>query len=129
MEKVLIIVRGIPGCGKSTFAKLLGGKVFTADDYFMVDGVYSWNPEKIGAAHSWCQSECERYMKYELSPAIVANTSTTEKELKPYYDLAEKYGYKVFSVIVENRHNGVNEHNVPEEALQKMIERFTIKLI
>ena len=128
MEKVLIIVRGIPGCGKSTFAKLLGGKVFTADDYHMVDGKYMWTQEKAGAAHVWCQSECERYMKWELSPAIVANTSTTVKELKPYYDLAEKYGYKIFSVIVENRHSGVNEHDVPEETLEKMRNRFDIKL-
>ena len=129
MEKVLIIVRGIPGCGKSTFANLLGGHVFTADDYHMVDDKYVWTREKAGAAHNWCQSECERYMKWELSPAIVANTSTTAKELKPYYDLAEKYGYKVFSIIVENRHGGVNEHNVPEETLKKMVDRFDIKLI
>lgn len=129
MEKVLIIVRGIPGCGKSTFANLLGGHVFTADDYHMVDGKYMWTQEKAGDAHKWCQSECERYMKWELSPAIVANTSTTVKEMKPYYDLAEKYGYKVFSIIVENRHGGVNEHNVPEETLKRMVDRFDIKLI
>ena len=59
----------------------------------------------------------------------VANTSTTMKEMQPYYDLAEKYGYMVFSIVVENRHNGVNEHNVPEETLKKMVERFDIKLI
>jgi hypothetical protein len=29
---------------------------------------------------------------------------------------------------VENRHGGVNEHNVPEEVLTKMRERFEIKL-
>jgi hypothetical protein len=35
----------------------------------------------------------------------------------------------VFSIVVENRHNGVNEHNVPEETLKKMVDRFDIKLI
>jgi hypothetical protein len=46
----------------------------------------------------------------------------------PYYDLAKKHGYRVFSVIVENRHEGVNSHDVPEETLQKMRSRFDIKL-
>ena len=48
--------------------------------------------------------------------------------MKPYYELAEKYGYAVFSLIVENRHGGKNVHNVPEETLEKMRNRFEIKL-
>jgi len=32
-------------------------------------------------------------------------------------------------VIVENRHGGENEHDVPEETLKKMLDRFSIKLI
>lgn len=46
---------------------------------------------------------------------IVSNTTTTEKELKPYIDLAEEYGYKVVSLIVENRHGNDSIHNVPQE--------------
>jgi len=42
--------------------------------------------------------------------------------------MAEKYGYTVFSLIVENRHGGVNEHGVPEEALERMENRFELKL-
>lgn len=128
MKKILIIVRGIPGCGKSTFAKLLGGYVCTADDFLMKDGVYCWSPEKAGGAHVACQLQVRDYMKKGMSPVIVANTSTTIKEMKPYYELAEEFGYKVFSVIVENRHGGVNEHDVPEETLEKMRKRFNIQL-
>ena len=39
------------------------------------------------------------------------------------------FDYKVFSIIIENRHGGVNEHNVPEEILVKMKDRFETKLI
>jgi len=67
-------------------------------------------------------------MKKEISPIIVANTSTTESELKPYYDLAVIYGYKVFSVIVENRIDTKNIHNVPEETITKMKNKFSISL-
>jgi hypothetical protein len=45
-----------------------------------------------------------------------------------YYKLAEQYGYKVFSIIVENRHGGVNQHGVPADKLEQMKNRFEVKL-
>jgi hypothetical protein len=48
--------------------------------------------------------------------------------MKQYYELADKYGYTVFSLIVENRHGGVNEHGVPKEKLEQMKNRFEVKL-
>ena len=130
MKKYLYIVRGIPGSGKSTFAELIGSEltICTADDYHMVDGVYQWKPENIKKAHAWCQDKAKTLMRTGLTPVVVANTSTTVKEMQPYYDLAEKYGYQVFSIVVENRHGGINTHEVPEEVLEKMKKRFDIKL-
>jgi phenolic acid decarboxylase len=58
----------------------------------------------------------------------VSNTFTQEWEMEPYVKLAEKYDYMVFSVIVENRHVGVNSHDVPEDKLEIMKNRFEIKL-
>ena len=63
-----------------------------------------------------------------LKWVVVSNTFTREWELEPYYELAKKYGYQVHSLIVENRHGGVNEHGVPEDKLQAMKDRFEIKL-
>jgi hypothetical protein len=48
--------------------------------------------------------------------------------MKAYYKLAEQYGYKVFSIIVENRHEGVNQHGVPVDKLEQMKNRFEVKL-
>jgi len=48
MEKNLVIVRGLPGAGKSSFAKLLGSAICTADDYFIKNGKYNWTASKIG---------------------------------------------------------------------------------
>jgi hypothetical protein len=67
-------------------------------------------------------------MRLEHSPVVVSNTFTQEWEMEPYNKLAEKYGYKVFSVIVENRHGGVNTHGVPEDKLEIMKNRFEVKL-
>jgi len=59
---------------------------------------------------------------------VVSNTFTQEWEMESYYKLAEQYGYKVFSIIVENRHGGVNQHGVPADKLEQMKNRFEIKL-
>lgn len=130
MEKILIIARGLPSSGKSTFAKILVEDHFicTADDYHMVGDKYDWKPENVHFAHTQCQIKCENLMLAGAWKIIVANTNTTVKEMQPYYDLALKYGYKVFSIVVENRHNGINDHNVPEETIQKMRNRFDIQL-
>lgn len=133
MKKILYIVRGLPGSGKSTFAKqLVGDKDYRhreADMYFVDrDGNYKFNPSKLKEAHEWCREEIEFVMKYDHPVVAVSNTFTQEWEMKPYYELAEKYGYMVISLIVENRHNGVNDHGVPEDKLTLMKERFEISL-
>ena len=126
--KELILVRGISGAGKSTFAKLLGGKHIEADMYFItINGEYEFDPSQLKYAHQWCQSECERAMGWDLR-IVVSNTFTQEWEMKPYFELAEKYGYRTYSLIVENRHGGVNEHGVPEDKLKIMRARFEISL-
>ena len=100
----------------------------------MKDGEYQFDVTKLKDAHRWCQESTEKSMRALDNPKIgtkrvtVSNTFTQEWEMKPYYDLAQKYGYKVFSLIVENRHNGVNEHGVPEDKLEIMRKRFEISL-
>ena len=131
--KELFLLRGLPGSGKSTLAKMLvGDKDYChkeADMYFVDrDGNYKFKPSKIKEAHEWCREDIEFAMKYDHSPVVVSNTFTQEWEMKPYYELAEKYGYTVFSLVVENRHNGINTHGVPDETLEKMENRFEIKL-
>jgi hypothetical protein len=59
---------------------------------------------------------------------VVSNTFTQDWEMKFYRSIAKRYGYKVHTIIVENRHNGVNVHGVPQDKLQVMENRFEIKL-
>jgi hypothetical protein len=59
---------------------------------------------------------------------VVSNTFTQEWEMKPYFEMAEYHGYKIFSIVIENRHGGTNEHKVPEDKLELMKQRFEIKL-
>jgi predicted kinase len=133
MSKELYLLRGLPGAGKTTMAKSFGAVCFEADMYFMEGNEYKFNPAKLKYAHEWCRNQVEISMKSGDNVLgdkriAVSNTFTQEWEMQSYYELAEKYGYRVHSLIVENRHGGVNAHDVPQETLEKMKQRFEIKL-
>jgi hypothetical protein len=99
-------------------------------DMFFIDrnGNYNFNPADLKESHQWCQKEIEFLMRLGHTSVVVSNTFTQDWEMDPYNKLAEKYGYKVFSVIVENRHGGVNNHGVPQDKIELMKNRFEIKL-
>jgi predicted kinase len=132
-NKNLYILRGLPGAGKSTLAKNIGAVYFESDMFFMEGNEYKFNPTKLKDAHAWCQNQVRISMKNSNSKLgdtriAVANTFTQEWEMEPYVEMAKEYGFTVFTLIVENRHGGVNQHNVPNEVLDKMKDRFEIKL-
>jgi hypothetical protein len=108
---------------------LVGYKHLEADMYFErgLNNVYQFDPTKLKSAHEWCRMTTETHMMSGDS-VVVSNTFTQDWEMEPYYELAKKYGYRVHSVVVENRHEGVNQHGVPTEKLEQMKKRFTIKL-
>jgi predicted kinase len=137
IPKILTLVRGLPGSGKSTFANLITNKfsVCEADKFFYdEEGNYNFDATKLSAAHEWCREQVEIRMKDNgVNPQfypeiVVSNTFTQKWEMESYYKLAEQYGYKVFSIIVENRHDGVNQHGVPADKLEQMKNRFEVKL-
>ena len=130
--KSLILVRGVSGSGKSTFVKnIVHHQYFVETDMYFIDdnGNYNFDASKLKQAHDWCRFQVEETMKDD--DVIVSNTFTTEWEMKPYFELAEKYGYTVYTVIIENRHGNKDIHNVPIETRQKQAERLSksIKLI
>ena len=132
----LILLRGLPGSGKSTLAKIIlqvrstdEPEILSADDFFEnSDGEYNFDSTKLKEAHNYCQFRCSERMRQQKARIVVANTFTQEWEMDEYYKMAERYNYRVHTVIVENRHGNENVHGVPEDKLQQMKERFQIKL-
>jgi predicted kinase len=138
LNPTLFLVRGIPGSGKSTFAKHIWNDyaICEADKFFhnKETGEYNFDASRLKEAHEWCRNEVETRMKdHQVNPQyypeiVVSNTFTQEWEMQAYLDLAKKYQYQVVSLIVENRHGNNNVHNVPAETLEKMRQRFEVKL-
>jgi predicted kinase len=124
----LIILSGVSGAGKSTFADIIAAgrdqwhqvKIFSTDDYFMVNGEYKFDSTKLPLYHSFCQDDVMEAMgDLTVDDIIVANTFTVEEHIQSYIALAEEYEYNVIINTVENWHESKSVHNVPDYAIER----------
>lgn len=105
MQQV-VIMRGVPGSGKSTMAakilehsiKTYGSAIVCSnDDYpgYYPEGVYAWTRERAKEARKWCQEKFEQAIKDGVAVVIVDNCHLTEKSYSFYKQAAEAAGYEV----------------------------------
>jgi predicted kinase len=127
-RKVLYVIRGLPGSGKTTLAATLSKIHLEADMYFTGDdGVYRFDPARVQQAHAWCRNAVATEMQNNADTIAVSNTFTQKWEVQPYLDLAANYGYDVQIIHLSSPWDNI--HNVPTEAIQRMRarwEHFTI---
>lgn len=122
----LIIVRGLPGSGKSVLAKKIAGEFsyrhYEADMFFVDrDGNYNFNPANRAEAHTWCQRLTYESLKHKQS-VVVSNSFTQIWEMDVYLMIAEALQVEV--EIVEMSTMYKNIHNVPEHILEKMKDNW-----
>ncbi len=133
-DKSLILLRGLPGSGKTTFASLLqktsATKCFSLDSYFTDEsGIYAFDYKMNHLAYKECQNKVENAMAMGEITILVDQTFALMWEMEPYIDLASKYGYRLFVCTLENRHNGKNSHGITDEQILKMAKGFKVELI
>ena len=129
----LILLRGLPGSGKTTLAVVLSeyGKypVFSVDDYFTDEnGRYEFRFQENHLAYKQCEENVKVAMQQGLEKILVHNTFTQEWEMEPYFKLAAEHGYRAHVATVENRHDGTNVHEIPEDHVERMRSKFSVKL-
>ena len=122
----LILIRGISGSGKTTYAKNLikqdpSLSHYEADMFFYKDGNYNFDPTKLKDAHAWCKAQTENDLQNGKS-VVVSNTFTQKWEIEPYIQLGKKYGADI--IIKKATGNYKNVHGVPDEALERMRTRW-----
>ena len=108
-QRVLIVMRGVPGSGKSHKAKQLKGDtgvIFSTDDFWgdddesykanwakaQADGTV-W--QKLGEYHGKNLARAVAAMDQGISPIIIDNTNIKPKAFKPYVEEAKKRGYSI----------------------------------
>lgn len=133
MKKTLILMRGLPGSGKSTLAAEFAGEdglVFSTDNYYIRDGVYTFDASRIKMAHEWNQQGVETAMKKEHPLIVVDNTNLSFWERNPYKALAELHSYEVQVVhpITDwawdvDECTERNAHGVPRQTIAAMKDR------
>ena len=130
--KQAIVLRGLPGSGKSTVAHKLGGTVVSADDLFETPEGYKFDPARIGEAHNACFRSFVETVQAGHPTVVVDNTATMVAELAPYMLAAAAYGYQVKVLEVRCSVETAlerNIHEVPEQAVRAMAEALeTVEL-
>lgn len=126
MKRKLIIIRGLPGSGKSTLAQKLVSeqsniKHFEADMFFMKNGEYVFDRDKLNGAHKWCYQQTLLALIHGFD-VVVSNTFTTKKELAPYLEIGAANTVDI--EIIEMKDNYGSIHGVPQETIIKMKERW-----
>lgn len=139
--KLVIINRGVSGCGKSTISKLIKNECFkehisvdicSTDDFFMVNNIYQFDGSKLTEYHQKSIERFEKCLQSKSNIVICDNTNIRPWETEAYTDLARKHKYKILILTFNPRdietlldiQNSPNGHGVNTETLKRMIKDY-----
>jgi len=138
---VMVVLRGLPGSGKSRLARRLlaaagMGVLLSTDDYFLRNGKYEWKMEDLPKAHTFNQNRSKREVDQQTRLIIIDNTNLVSWEFRPYVAMAASNGYRVFLVepttpwkFKPSELAKKNTHAVPIKKIRMMLDKFEKGLV
>ncbi|CEG48997.1 Predicted MutS-related protein involved in mismatch repair [Plasmopara halstedii] len=152
IRPVVVILRGIPGSGKSTlrqeFECMCHDREFnfvacSADSYFDTSRGYVFDVKKLGAAHNACKQKFRKALRENVSQnheqpfhkhlVLVDNTNTQRWEYEEYVTFATSNGYRVEiieitckDILMAFRMGQRNSHGVSTDKVIGMFMRWEI---
>ncbi|XP_067686437.1 2',3'-cyclic-nucleotide 3'-phosphodiesterase-like isoform X2 [Haliotis asinina] len=137
--KVMFLLRGLPGSGKSTIVSNLqyvypNSLKCSADDFFFVKGEYKFDAARLQDAHGWCQAKARHACEAGTPVVIIDNTNVRHWEMQFYLNLAHQTNYTVIIVIPKTSWRfrpdvlaRRNKHGVGEDILREKVHQFENK--
>ena len=138
-RELVVMMRGLPGSGKSYYAKQLiaslpeyvNSCIVSADDYFVdAAGNYQWNGSKIHDAHHTCFDMFLRALWDRIDVIVVDNTNIRLDEMQPYVMVTSiaDYDLQVHQFVPsESMLETIIErcvHNVPADKVKRRFRQW-----
>lgn len=144
-QKLTIVLRGLPGAGKTFIAnKYLShimhafdtpnSIILSSDDYFITNGVYQFDKDKIQEAHKWNWERFRAEVEKETPLIIIDNTNIRKFHYAHYLDYASRHNYLTLVAIIPHNETTNKElserniHNVSQESIRIMRKNFEWEL-
>lgn len=135
-------MRGIPGSGKSTSAKIYAAiytpaVICSTDDYWYQEdpNLYKWDPTKVREAHQWNQIRVRNNLMCGSS-VIVDNTNLDSFAVAPYFDMHVEFDVPILIAeirtpidqCIARQVNRPKDRQIPADVIETMARKFDVPL-
>lgn len=133
MNKIVYIIRSLPGSGGSTTARILAhglpAVILSLDDYRTDEfGNYHYDPKQREFILNALDQKYDHHLQNGTSLIIIDNVHYSKSDVDHFRIPAEKYGYMVIILEIPHEDPAVlamrTIHAVPKEKIEKMMIRW-----
>ena len=125
----VFILRGPSGSGKSTLAKQFMDSGLCkywveTDKFFYENGVYKFNPAKLGINHTLALEQFRQCVLANDGNIVQSNTNIKKDWYLKYAEFAKEHGFQVTEIIMGQQFQ--NTHGVPADKVKQMQANFEL---